>query len=111
MMRLSTMWNVDRTVRADGSSPVAERVLERWPHDPGSVRFFRSTTKFALDLLDRTTGSGLDIAIPAVFKRGTWRDAPPLHRLQDTLAVYSRIALAGAPCGFHRGSDRTTMTA
>src|SRR5215212_4741508 len=46
MMRLSVMWNVDRTIDAHGSSPVAEQILECWPHDPGSVRFFRSSANF-----------------------------------------------------------------
>lgn len=45
-MRLSTMWKVDSTIRADGGSPVAERILERWTYDSGSVRFFRSSTNF-----------------------------------------------------------------
>ena len=46
MMRLSTMWNVDRTVDESGGSPVAERILESWPHDRGSARFFRSSANF-----------------------------------------------------------------
>jgi Ser/Thr protein kinase RdoA (MazF antagonist) len=46
MMRLTTMWKVDSTIRADGSGPVAERLLERWEHDRGSVRFFRSSANF-----------------------------------------------------------------
>jgi Ser/Thr protein kinase RdoA (MazF antagonist) len=46
MMRLSTMWRVDGTVRADRGSPVAERVLEPWAHDAGSVQFFRSSANF-----------------------------------------------------------------
>src|ERR687885_2122523 len=46
MMRLSTMWRVDSTLDAAGSSPVAERVLEPWPHDPHSPRFFRSSANF-----------------------------------------------------------------
>jgi Ser/Thr protein kinase RdoA (MazF antagonist) len=46
MMRLSVMWNVDRTIAASGSSPVAEQILDRWPHDPGSARFFRSSANF-----------------------------------------------------------------
>ena len=46
MMRLSTMWKVDGTIDADGSSPVAERILERWTYDRGSVRFFRSSANF-----------------------------------------------------------------
>lgn len=46
MMRLSTMWNVDRTIDASGRNPVAERILEAWPHDQGSARFFRSSANF-----------------------------------------------------------------
>lgn len=46
MMRLSTMWSVDRTVDASGRSPVAERILDSWPHDRGSARFFRSSANF-----------------------------------------------------------------
>jgi Ser/Thr protein kinase RdoA (MazF antagonist) len=46
MMRLSVMWNVDRMIDASGSSPVAEQILDRWPHDPGSARFFRSSANF-----------------------------------------------------------------
>src|SRR6187551_186873 len=46
MMRLSVMWNVDRTIDASGSSPVVEQILDRWPHDPGSARFFRSSANF-----------------------------------------------------------------
>ena len=46
MMRLSTMAKVDATIRADGSSPVAEQIVERWVHDRGSVQFFRSSANF-----------------------------------------------------------------
>lgn len=46
MMRLSTMARVDAAIRDDGSSPVAEQILERWAHDRGSARFFRSSANF-----------------------------------------------------------------
>src|SRR5262252_4384972 len=46
MMCLSTMWRVDSTLDPAGRSPVAERVLEPWPHDPRSLRFFRSSANF-----------------------------------------------------------------
>ncbi len=46
MMRLSTMWSVDRTIDASESSPVAAHILANWPHDPGSLRFFRSSANF-----------------------------------------------------------------
>ncbi len=43
MMRLSTMWSVDRTIDAAGSSPLAAHILAAWPHDPGFLRFVRSS--------------------------------------------------------------------
>ena len=46
MMRLSTMWTVDRTIDASGSSPVATQILAAWRHDPGSLQFFRSSANF-----------------------------------------------------------------
>lgn len=53
MMRLSTMLKVDSTVGDDGSSPVAEQILERWACDHGSVRFFRSSANFIYRLRDQ----------------------------------------------------------
>lgn len=46
MMRLSTVWRVDRTVDADGRNIIAEQILDRWEHEPGSARFFRSSANF-----------------------------------------------------------------
>jgi Ser/Thr protein kinase RdoA (MazF antagonist) len=46
MMRLSTLWRVDATIDAEGGSPVAERLLERWAHERGSAHFFRSSANF-----------------------------------------------------------------
>ena len=46
MMPLSVMWSVDRLTDAKGSNRVAEQIVDRWPHDPGSVRFFRSSANF-----------------------------------------------------------------
>ena len=46
MMRLSTMWAVDRTIDADGRSPIADEILAAWGHDPGTARFFRSSANF-----------------------------------------------------------------
>ena len=51
MMRLSVLWNVDRMSNASGSNLVAEQILDRWPHDPGSVRFLRSSANFLYVLL------------------------------------------------------------
>ena len=46
MMPLSVMWNVERLTGATGANPVAEQCVDRWPHDPGSARFFRSSANF-----------------------------------------------------------------
>jgi Ser/Thr protein kinase RdoA (MazF antagonist) len=46
MMPLSVMWSVDRLIGVTGANPLAELILDRWPHDPGSARFFRSSANF-----------------------------------------------------------------
>ena len=46
MMRLSTILRVDGATSADGRNPAAEAALERWRHDAGSLRFFRSSANF-----------------------------------------------------------------
>src|SRR5215213_6565776 len=43
MMPLSVMWSVDRLTDVTGANPLADRIVDRWPHDPGSARFFRSS--------------------------------------------------------------------
>jgi Ser/Thr protein kinase RdoA (MazF antagonist) len=45
-MKLSTIWEVDRTVDPGGSSPLARELASRWRHDPGTVQFFRSSANF-----------------------------------------------------------------
>ena len=40
------MLKVDRTVDTQWRSRIAERMLAQWEHDPGSARFFRSSTNF-----------------------------------------------------------------
>src|SRR5215471_1057798 len=46
MMRLTTMYRVDSTHDSTGRSPVAQRVLEPWPHDPQSLQLFRASANF-----------------------------------------------------------------
>lgn len=100
MMRLSTMWKVDSTIHPSGSSPVAERILERWAHDSGSIRFFRSSANFVyvflingkrhflrfadssertreaieaeVDLLRWLEGAGIPVACPVVSESGNF---------------------------------------
>ena len=44
MMKLSTLWSLDRTVDpVTGRNPVVEHIAAAWDHDPGTVRFFRSS--------------------------------------------------------------------
>ncbi|HEY1388838.1 MAG TPA: phosphotransferase, partial [Ktedonobacterales bacterium] len=98
MMRLSTLAKVDFTVGDDGSSRVAERMLERWAYDHGSVRFFRSSANFIyrfrqqanmrflrfadasersrvaieaeMAILEAVAGAGITIVTPVVSKHG-----------------------------------------
>lgn len=98
MMRLSTMWKVDSIVEPSGSSPVAERILERWACDSGSIRFFRSSANFVyvfqingkrhflrfadssergreaieaeVDLLQWLAGTGIPVACPVASMGG-----------------------------------------
>lgn len=46
MMRLSTMKKVVATVDENWRSTLAEKILERWSYDPGSVYYFRSSANF-----------------------------------------------------------------
>lgn len=46
MMKLSVMLKVDSAIDEEGRSPIAERILERWGHEPGSARFYRSSANF-----------------------------------------------------------------
>ena len=44
MMTLSTLWALDRHIDPDtGRSPIADALAAHWDHDPGSVRFFRTS--------------------------------------------------------------------
>jgi len=98
MMRLSTMWKVDSTIDADGSSPVAELILQYWTHDGGTIRFFRSSANFLytfridgknhflrfadssersreaieaeVDVLGWLDRAGIDVALPVPSARG-----------------------------------------
>jgi Ser/Thr protein kinase RdoA (MazF antagonist) len=44
------MLRVDREVDAEGRSPIADQILTRWECDPGSARFFRSSSNFVFRL-------------------------------------------------------------
>lgn len=63
MMRLSTLWKIDATIDADGRSPVAEHILERWAHDEGSVRFARASANVVYRFVHRDTRQFLRFAL------------------------------------------------
>jgi len=80
------MARVDSTVRADGSSPVAEQILERWAHDRGSIRFFRSSANFIYRFREQDRGYFL-------------RFADASERSRDTIDVEMMILDALAQAG------------
>lgn len=118
MMRLSTLWKVDRSVGADGRSPVAERIVTRWEHDTGSARFFRSSANFVyvfrragrrcflrfadgsertraaigaeVGLVDWLAGVGLDVAAPLRSDTGNL-----VETVETDLGVFHAVAFRG----------------
>lgn len=51
MMKLSALWSFDRTLDpGTGRSPIADLIAANWIHDPGTVRFFRSSANFIYTL-------------------------------------------------------------
>jgi hypothetical protein len=46
MMKLSMMKKVVETVNAEWKSPLAEKILEKWGYDKGTVYYFRSSANF-----------------------------------------------------------------
>lgn len=80
MMRLSTMLKVDSTVGDDGSSPVAEQILERWSCDGGSVQFFRSSANFIYRLQDQDSMRYLRFADASEQRRDAARIVLPYLR-------------------------------
>ena len=86
MMRLSTMAKVDATIRADGSSPVAERILERWAYDRDSVQFFRSSANFIYRFRDQDRCRFLRFADSSERSR---------EAIGTELAVLAAVAAAG----------------
>ncbi|MDE3228931.1 MAG: phosphotransferase [Chloroflexota bacterium] len=100
MMKLSAMLRVDGVIDEEGHSPIAERVLERWEHDPGAARFYRSSANFVytflkdderhflrfgeqderseaaisaeVALLRWLDSQGVDVAAPVASRQGRW---------------------------------------
>jgi Ser/Thr protein kinase RdoA (MazF antagonist) len=88
MMKLSTLWAFDRTVAPDGSSPIATSIAQRWRHDPGSVKFFRSSANVIYTLEIDGVRSFLRCA--ATTERS--RDV-----IEDELAIIEQVRTNGVP--------------
>ena len=97
MMRLSTMLRVDGATSAEGRNPVAEAALERWPHDPGSLRFFRSSANFVH--VFRADGA-------VHFLRLAEQSERRRVAIEDELALLRVLAERGLPVAIPHDSDR-----
>ena len=97
MMRLSTMLRVDGATSAGGRNPAAEAALERWRHDGGSLRFFRSSANFVH--VFRVDGALHFLRLAEQSERS--REA-----IEDELALLRVLAERGLPVASPRDSDR-----
>jgi Ser/Thr protein kinase RdoA (MazF antagonist) len=86
MMKLSTILAVDQTIGPDGSSPIATSIAQRWRHDPGSVKFFRSSANVIYTL--ETDGVRSFLRCAANTERS--RDA-----IEDELAIIECVRKSG----------------
>jgi Ser/Thr protein kinase RdoA (MazF antagonist) len=96
MMRLSTMLRVDGATSAEGRNPAAEAALERWRHDSGSVRFFRSSANFVH--VFRVDGELHFLRLAEESERR--REA-----IEDELALLRVLAERGLPVAIPLDSD------
>ncbi len=46
MMKLSTMYAIDRLTNPNWENPAATQILQHWEHDIASIQFFRSSANF-----------------------------------------------------------------
>jgi len=96
-MRLSTMLRVDGATSAEGRNPAAEAALERWRHDAGSVRFFRSSANFVH--VFRVDGA-------LHFLRLAEESERRREEIEDELALLRVLAERGLPVAIPLDSDR-----
>lgn len=88
MMKFSTLWSLDRTVDPrSGRSPIADAIAANWEHDPGSVRFFRSSANFIYTLEHHGRLAYLRIAASSE------RSMPAIATEIDMLGVLYRAGL------------------
>lgn len=117
MMKLSTMLKVDSTVDTRWRSRIAEQILEHWEHDPGSARFFRSSTNFVyvflkggerfflrfadgaertgaaieaeMDLLGFLANEGMAVTTPSAAKNGRY-----METVETDLGTFHAVVFA-----------------
>jgi Ser/Thr protein kinase RdoA (MazF antagonist) len=120
MMKLSVMLKVDSVIDAEGRSRIAERLLERWEHVPGSARFFRSSANFVyafhrggkrfflrfadsaerseaeiaaeLALLQWVASQGMSVATPIASNSGEW-----METVDTDLGTFHAVVFAELP--------------
>ena len=97
MMRLSTMLRVDGATSAEGRNPAAQAALERWRHDAGSLRFFRSSANFVHVFRVDGTLHFLRLAEKSERRR---------EAIEDEVALLRVLAERGLPVAIPLDSDQ-----
>ena len=89
MMKLSTLWALDRTIDdATGRNPIADALAAHWDHDPGSVRFFRTSANSIYRLSRLGRPAFLRIAPDAERSR---------HHIERELDLLAWLTAQGIP--------------
>ncbi len=132
MMRLSTLWKVDRTLDDNARrSPLAHRIAEPWEPDNETLRFARSSANFVyrfrangeecflrfanaaertreiieaeIDLLEWLAGQGLSVTRPLRSKSGN-----RVETIHTEVGDFHAVAFAGLP-GVHLKTDELDL--
>jgi Ser/Thr protein kinase RdoA (MazF antagonist) len=127
MMKLSTLWKLDQTFSHDRTSPIADAIASRWKHDPGSIRFYRSsanhivtltidgertflrfaaaserrldTIKNELAIIEHVRQRGVDAVRPVASLNGRF-----VESVETPIGTYHAVLFAGIP-GQHKDPD------
>jgi len=100
MMKLTTLWSVDQTFSSDGRSPIADQFACRWQHDPGSLRFFRSSANF-IYLLHRNG--------QRAFLRAASSHERSHEQIAHELEILNALRRAGVPVVQALPSDKGSL--
>lgn len=132
MMRLSTLWMVERLVDSVGRNHVADQILANWEHDDDSLRFVRSSANFVcrfthdgerrflrfaassererdaiaaeVHLLTWLTRVGLPVNHPIVAKTGRF-----VETVETDAGTFHAVVFAGLP-GSHLAFGDLTLS-